>query len=230
MAAASKSKLRPIPASADLRQYLPPILDQGQRPTCLAFAVTTAHELARAGGFAVNEDLSEEALYWGCKQQDRDRLPGTSFVSATAALTRSGQPLEAVWPYDPTHDDTISYPPPVKPGGPGWHRTRLVRIKVSTNRLRAELARGRAIVLGIVLTAGFRVPNGDRIPQPQTGEPTFGRHAVLSVGYQDGSPNPNHGALIIRNSWGDTWGNRGYAWLPYAYVRALGREAWRLRL
>lgn len=229
MTAASKRKLRPIPASADLRQYLPPILDQGQRPTCLAFAVTAAHELARAGGFAVNEDLSEEALYWGCKRHDRDRLPGTSFVSATAALARSGQPLEAVWPYDPTHDDTISRPPPVKPG-PSWHRTRLVRIKLSTDRLRAELARGRAIALGIVLTAGFRMLNGNRVPQPQAGEQTFGRHAVLSVGYQDGSPDPNAGAFIIRNSWGETWGSRGYAWLPYTYVKALGQEAWRLRL
>ncbi len=230
MAAAPKPEPRPIPASTDLRQYLPSILDQGQRPTCLAFAVTAAHELSRAGGLAVKEDLSEEALYWGCKRRDRDRIPGTSFVSATAALARPGQPLEAVWPYDPTRDDTISYTPTVRLGGPGWHRTRLVRIRLSTDRLRAELAGGRAIALGVVLTAGFLMPNGDRIPPPRPGEPTFGRHAVLSVGYQDGYPDSNDGALIIRNSWGDTWANGGYAWLPYAYVEALGREAWRVRL
>ena len=49
----------------------------------------------------VSEDLSEEALYWGCKIIDGNWRSGTSFDSAAAALGATGQPLEAVWPYEP---------------------------------------------------------------------------------------------------------------------------------
>jgi hypothetical protein len=84
------------PGNADMRELLPPAHDQGQRGTCVAFAVTAAHELARAAGAAVSEDLSEEALFWGCKLIDGNWRSGTSFSSASAALGATGQPLEAV--------------------------------------------------------------------------------------------------------------------------------------
>ncbi|HVN85018.1 MAG TPA: C1 family peptidase, partial [Candidatus Binatia bacterium] len=50
----------------------------------------------------------------------------------------------------------------------------------------------------------------------------IGGHAVLAVGYDDSIPcaqQTSPGALIIRNSWGETWGDHGYAYLPYDYVR-----------
>src|SRR3989442_11222287 len=89
-----------------LRSLMPPVRDQGARPTCVAFAVSAAHELSRTGGSVVFEDLSEEALYWGCKQHDRRTTPGTSFSSAHAALVQWGQPAEEVWPYDLRRDDS----------------------------------------------------------------------------------------------------------------------------
>ena len=52
------------------------------------------------------------------------------------------------------------------------------------------------------------------------GYKNFGGHATCVIGYDD-----NIKAFRIRNSWGKTWGDRGYTWLPYEqYSQIL--EAW----
>ena len=217
-----------LPRRVDLRARLMSVHDQGERPTCLAFAVTAAHELIRASSAAVNEDLSEEALYWGGKQLDQGVRDGTSFSAAQGALPKWGQPLEAVWPYDPLRDESRLYrlPNGVRPGSRGWHRAGLRRIQHTVSSLRRELASERIVALGLVLTRGFYYPVAHWIPEPRAGQPTLGGHAVAIVGYDDNAPNPGRGGFLVRNSWGDSWADRGYGWLPYQYVQQLGKEAW----
>lgn len=45
-----------------------------------------------------------------------------------------------------------------------------------------------------------------------------GGHAMLLVGYEDDESVPGGGYFIVRNSWGENWGNGGYAKMPYAYA------------
>ena len=51
------------------------------------------------------------------------------------------------------------------------------------------------------------------------------KHAMVAVGYDDKTEiidtitnNKTRGALIVRNSMGEQWGDKGYGWLPYDYI------------
>ena len=78
--------------------------------------------------------------------------------------------------------------------------------------------------------------NGGKIPFPSKKEEIDGGHAVLAVGYDDNlkikndiDRNETRGAILIRNSWGTGWGEKGYGWLPYDYVlKGLAADWWGL--
>lgn len=217
-------------AAIDLRPLQLPIKDQGCRGTCVAFAATAGHEVLRASGV----DLCEEFLHWGAKQ--RDGLPrtvdGTTLAAAVTTLIDLGQPPEHHWPYLETCDSrAVSYQPPASA------LSVALALRVSGGRatmpksslLLNSLQSGHAVLLGVRLysTWHFVDPNGE-IRMPDAWMTPLGGHAVLVVGYRpDGS---GGGSFIVRNSWGDSWGDRGYGYLRDQYVDAHGIEAWALAL
>jgi len=53
------------------------------------------------------------------------------------------------------------------------------------------------------------------VTMPSAGDTCDGGHAVVVVGYDNAK---NGGSWIMRNSWGAAWGDKGYFYLPYAYL------------
>jgi C1A family cysteine protease len=95
--------------------------------------------------------------------------------------------------------------------------------------------------VGLPSMFGFTVYNSisqaagtGEIPFPANGEKVLGGHAICAMGYDDAKVITNAsnkksttGAFLIRNSWGTSWGSKGYGWLPYDYVLAgLASDWW----
>ena len=56
---------------------------------------------------------------------------------------------------------------------------------------------------------------------PQKNENTLGGHAICAVGYDDKKQ-----LIKFKNSWSTQWGNKGYGFLPYAYIERYMLDAW----
>ena len=199
------------PDQIDMRTSLHPARDQGDRGTCVAFAVTCAHELYRADQTA----LSEDALYWGCKTIDGDWDDGTSISCAAEAIERSGQATAMEWPYDAlVPQDTAFSPPASASSGPPWRLARMTDHRPQEDEICRHLADGRAVILGMNLTPQWWSVAGDgALADLQGGEQIVGQHAVAVVGYE--RPGLR---FVIRNSWGAHWGDAGYALMPAEYL------------
>ncbi|MBK7996586.1 MAG: C1 family peptidase [Blastocatellia bacterium] len=79
------------------------------------------------------------------------------------------------------------------------------------------LAEGNPIIFGISLYESFDSHRRKGlVPMPSRKEASredHGGHAMLCVGYSDADR-----TFIVRNSWGRSWGDKGYCYIPYDYL------------
>lgn len=205
----------------DFRSKLGTPRSQGLRSTCLAFAISAAHEVDLFGEHDIT-DTCEEYLYWAAKQHD-DPSPGTTFPAARDGLARHGQPLEAQWPYDPDRDDQDpGYQPPAEAhrATPRWSPA-FGEVPATPNSVRAELDAGRAVVLGLPTWPDFDDPVEGRLAVPDAGDLDGAYHAVTIIGYDETTAE-----MLLRNSWGPEWGNDGVAWLALRFLDEYVCDAW----
>ena len=91
--------------------------------------------------------------------------------------------------------------------------------------LRSVIAAGSPVAFGTHLYEDFKKYNGK--PSPFVGGGKYlmengkkAGHVMLIIGYDD-SYGDNKGAVRILNSWGNRWGDKGYAWVAYDTLEKL---------
>lgn len=84
-----------------MTSQFPPPLDQGSRGTCVAFASVAFLQFHLAGAEARTEPLSEQFVYWACKETDKiPSVSGTYLRVARKVLATRGACRAACWKYE----------------------------------------------------------------------------------------------------------------------------------
>ena len=78
---------------------------------------------------------------------------------------------------------------------------------------------GKEVMLGIYVTSDFL--NSDEQALIAYKGAIKGGHAVIMIGWDNSIK-----CLKIMNSWGETWGDKGFLWLSYDYVEKALIYSW----
>ena len=205
-----------LPDSVDLRPQCSPVKGQGNLGSCTANAVASAIEFLELKQFKSYIAASRLFIYYNTRHD----IEGTSgdlgaTITDTIKSTKQfGACPEDSWPYDESKLDTK----PIQTCyDAALNYQTLTYVTLSTlNDIQVTLAGGLTIPIGILVFESFEnVGSNGIVPMPKAGEKLLGAHAVDVVGYII-----INGVLylIIKNSWSAAWGDKGYFYLPAAYL------------
>ncbi len=242
--ASGRRRRAELPAAVDLRKWASPVEDQGTLGSCTAQAGAGIIEYYEKRSFGRHIESSRLFLYKATRNLMKTKGDTGAYLRTTmGAMVLFGAPPEPYWPYT---DDEASFdkePPAFCYSFAQSYRTLLyyrhdpagvTRAEV-LERLKTYLSGGHPAMFGFTVYSSIaQAETTGRIPLPFGRERIEGGHAVVAMGYDDGlvvanasGGGPARGAFLIRNSWGKGWGEKGYGWLPYDYVRkGLAEDFW----
>lgn len=211
-----------IPSTGDLEPWCGPKKDQGDLGACTGFAKSGDLEFLCRKYLKTAPVLSPMFCYYMERSLDGTLSQGdcgSEGRTAVRVVNQFGICPESEDPYNPkdyavapTHNqltDALDY----KAGA--YHRIMTVQ------DMRECIASGYGFIVGFAVYESFEsdaVANTGLMPVPKSHEQNLGGHETFCIGYDDNKVCPNTkstGALKIRNSWGDTWGDKGNFWMPY---------------
>ncbi|RSL16572.1 xylellain [Edaphobacter aggregans] len=218
------------PKSVDLRKQCPPVYDQGQLGSCTANAIAAAIEFDQIKASLTEFTPSRLFIYYNERSMEGtiNSDAGAQIRDGIKSVATLGAPPESDWPYNIAK--FTQKPPNAAYTDAKQHLVVLYqRLIQELNTLKGCLASGFPFVFGFTCYESFEskaVAKSGILPMPGSGEKVVGGHAVVCVGYDDASR-----MFWVRNSWGKSWGVKGYFKMPYSYLTnpRLASDLWTIR-
>lgn len=197
--------------------WLSPIRSQGTCGSCWAFAAMGAYEANQQIVNGLGLDLSEQHVVDCAKDGNTDAgsCNGGQPRRVYAWLTNGGAvKTEQQSPYKASDQMCVDAGGNYKAATWGWVD---VNSEIpAVNKLKAAICKYGPVSASVNATKLFQ---GYISGVFDENHPAATNHAVVLVGWDD-----TRGAWLLRNSWGDDWGEGGYMWIKYG-SNSIGRNA-----
>ena len=210
--------------SVDLRGWDTIVESQGSIGSCSANAITNAYELC------VNQNypeyfthLSRLFIYYNTRSEygEIQRDEGIFLRDGLKSLSKFGVCSEELWPYN---EDKFDNQPTEECYEDAKKRKILKYQKlISIYYITEVLNNNKPVVFGMEIYDSFMDLN-DRISTvnfPSRKEKSLGGHAMCMVGFD-----LTKRLFLTKNSFGTSWGDNGYCWIPFDYIKQEGYDIW----
>lgn len=202
-----------------------PVRNQGKAGTCVGFACSVIQE---ADGMTKKERdiLSPLYLYAKCKYIDGSTNEGTDMRTAMKVLVDNGICKEQLYPYsDDENVRKLKFPTMTStPNSDAQKRKIAGYAQIKTvKEVKEAVFNENGVLGGVLITDSFKYPQSGCVGYVN-GE-IYGSHAVpiigwddtkeLSFKYREGNVEKYKGCFVIKNSWGEEWGDKGFGYIPY---------------
>lgn len=218
------ASVEPLPLSVDLRtpHTVAPCYDQGQLGSCVGNSCAFAYDYEQRKQGEKGYTPSRLFVYYNARAIEGTIKSdaGCEIRDGIKAVAKLGAPPETLWHYTITKFATK---PSVSAYAAGKKRRALKYARVenrgTSEYIRAALAGGLPVIIGMSVYASFEsqgVTQSGVVPMPAASEEMLGGHSMALVGYKADAAGGIE--FITRNSWGKSWGDGGYCYLPEAYL------------
>jgi C1A family cysteine protease len=213
----------------DLRLFCPKVEDQEDLGSCTANAGVGLYEFVELKQKTEKPfwDASRLFLYYNTRviEGTVNEDSGAYIRDTMKALAKYGVCPEKEWPY--IVDRFADKPPKSNYTHALKHKALTYRRLETLEDMLGCLADGFPFEFGFAVYESFqKIGKSGIMLMPKKTERLLGGHAVMAVGYDQKKK-----WLIVRNSWGEGWGDKGYFYMPFAYAtnRNLSDDFWVVR-
>lgn len=227
--------MKALDTKVDLRKSCPPVWDQGQLGSCTAHGLGAAFQFNEMKQKKVGAFMPSRLFIYYNERVMINTVnsdSGANIRDGIKSLNTQGVCPESEWPYD---DKTGAGARFIKKPTAKCYSDAMKNQVVSYQRLdntiitqlKSCLCDGYPFVFGFTVYQSFQsiVKNG-MMPMPSTTENVLGGHCVMAAGFDDTKQ-----VFIVRNSWGPSWADKGYFYMPYAFISSkhYASDFWTIR-
>ena len=205
--------------SLDMLFKLPFVYDQKNLGSCTSNAILFAYKISSIkSNVNVLFEPSRLFLYYCSRDIEgtTNEDSGCQIQDGVLSLNKTGVCSEKLHPYIVNNFTK-------RPSKKCYDEAKLYngiphyRVEHSIEHLKNALLNGFSVIFGFNVYESFESEEVEKtgiMPIPKDNENIVGGHAVSIIGFDDYKQ-----VFIVRNSWGDKWGDKGNFYMPYSFIK-----------